>query len=38
MPAERGISTEGAVTRRAKQRPKQGCETVVPLALALLGR
>jgi hypothetical protein len=38
MPAERGISTEGAVARRAKQRPKQGYETVVPLTLALLGR
>ena len=38
MPAERGIRTYGAITRRAKQRPKQGYETVVPPALALQGR
>jgi hypothetical protein len=38
MPAERGIRTCGAITRRAKKRPKQGYETVVPPALALQGR
>src|SRR5947209_17452559 len=30
MPVERGFRTTEAYTRRAKQRPKQGYETVVP--------